>query len=233
MPPSPIRKFSTSWKPISSNEETKIRTETQKYNMNKLITGLATFAATCTAASAVNVIVNGSFENTTVGSADNWTNASTADSAPLLAQDGTLRTFTGDDTTIISQQTGTVALTDDILTLDFWGNSSIAGRGWVGTIILDGGSGGRVVLDSITLNMDASAAAWDQANAASSTYTVTAADLATAGAGATYGVEFVGTTGSGFKGLDSVSLDVTSVPEPSSTTLLGLGGLALILRRRK
>jgi len=31
----------------------------------------------------------------------------------------------------------------------------------------------------------------------------------------------------------SFSVDVTPVPEPSSTALLGLGGLALILRRRK
>lgn len=31
----------------------------------------------------------------------------------------------------------------------------------------------------------------------------------------------------------AVSFDVTAVPEPSSTALLGLGGLALILRRRK
>ena len=30
-----------------------------------------------------------------------------------------------------------------------------------------------------------------------------------------------------------VSLDVTAVPEPSTTALLGLGGIALILRRRK
>jgi hypothetical protein len=32
---------------------------------------------------------------------------------------------------------------------------------------------------------------------------------------------------------DSVNLNITSVPEPSSTALLGLGGLALIFRRRK
>ena len=32
---------------------------------------------------------------------------------------------------------------------------------------------------------------------------------------------------------DDVTLDITTVPEPSSTALLGLGGLALVLRRRK
>ncbi len=34
-------------------------------------------------------------------------------------------------------------------------------------------------------------------------------------------------------GIDSISVDLTTVPEPSSTALLGLGGLTLMLRRRK
>jgi len=36
-----------------------------------------------------------------------------------------------------------------------------------------------------------------------------------------------------FARFDNVYLDVTTVPEPSTTALLGLAGLALILRRRK
>jgi len=39
-------------------------------------------------------------------------------------------------------------------------------------------------------------------------------------------------TGNG-TAIDNVSLEVNVVPEPSTTALLGLGGLALILRRRK
>ena len=53
---------------------------------------------------------------------------------------------------------------------------------------------------------------------------------------------FIGTEGSaisvqfvshGIASLDNVVVDVTAVPEPSAAALLGLGGLALILRRRK
>lgn len=44
-----------------------------------------------------------------------------------------------------------------------------------------------------------------------------------------------GNSGSGHAKVSAFALygDVASVPEPSSTALLGLGGLALILRRRK
>ncbi len=42
-----------------------------------------------------------------------------------------------------------------------------------------------------------------------------------------------GTGGISFMGFDNFTVDGTAVPEPSSTALLGLGGLALILRRRK
>ena len=40
-------------------------------------------------------------------------------------------------------------------------------------------------------------------------------------------------TGTGNYGVDHVEIDFVAVPEPSSTALLGLGGLALTLRRRK
>jgi hypothetical protein len=40
-------------------------------------------------------------------------------------------------------------------------------------------------------------------------------------------------TGPQNKGYWLDNLNVTSVPEPSSAALLGLGGLALMLRRRK
>ncbi len=54
------------------------------------------------------------------------------------------------------------------------------------------------------------------------------------GGGAEVGQEirlvFIPTSGNQV-GIDNISLD--AVPEPTTTALLGLGGLALILRRRK
>jgi len=50
--------------------------------------------------------------------------------------------------------------------------------------------------------------------------------------GQTLGVYF-GVTGGTQAEWDNVRLTITPVPEPSSAALLGLGGLALILRRRK
>lgn len=45
---------------------------------------------------------------------------------------------------------------------------------------------------------------------------------------------FAHTTGSGSRsGIMALDFDVVAVPEPSSAALIGLGGLALILRRRK
>ena len=47
------------------------------------------------------------------------------------------------------------------------------------------------------------------------------------------GAEGLATATNSFIAIDDVFLEVTAVPEPSSAALLGLGGLALILRRRK
>ena len=58
-----------------------------------------------------------------------------------------------------------------------------------------------------------------------------------AGESAIFTIAFSTTTGSGssLSNIDNVAFQGTAVvvPEPSSTALFGLGGLALILRRRK
>jgi hypothetical protein len=56
-----------------------------------------------------------------------------------------------------------------------------------------------------------------------------------AGESAVFTVDFSFDTGSGssLSLIDNVALQGTAVPEPSSAALLGLGGLALILRRRR
>lgn len=62
----------------------------------------------------------------------------------------------------------------------------------------------------------------------SDSFTVQAGD---AWVGKTIGVGLFST--GGFPNIDDVNLSVTAVPEPSSAALLGIGGIALILRRKK
>lgn len=61
------------------------------------------------------------------------------------------------------------------------------------------------------------------------TYTATAAD-----AGKYLGIQFSGTNLGGYAYLfDNVRLDVTPAPEPATMSLLGIGGLGLLIRRKK
>ncbi len=57
-------------------------------------------------------------------------------------------------------------------------------------------------------------------------------DFIAAGTSTNLKFTFESQDGGGLAGLDNIRI-TTAVPEPSSTALLGLGGLALILRRRK
>lgn len=88
-------------------------------------------------------------------------------------------------------------------------------------------SGNNVVWSSLALNLN------NQNSSGSQTISpgYTGAD------GETYTLEFDRTAESynsdGRHALDNLSFNQITVPEPSSAALLGLGGLALILRRRK
>ena len=88
--------------------------------------------------------------------------------------------------------------------------------------------GTRTVLESFTSALSGGNNAYQQ-----ETFGLTTALTDVGAVGKTLFVDFQGLTGNGFARLDGVYLDVTSVPEPSTGALLGLGGLALILRRRK
>ena len=127
----------------------------------------------------------------------------------------------------VSQTTGatidagtTYTLTVDIGQQDLW-----AGGG--GVIRLYGSdSGPSVALAEFdTLNLPASG---------DSLLDQTTSFVATAGqdTGQFIGVALIGGGGTQIR-FDNVRLDATPVPEPSSAALLGLGGIALILRRRK
>lgn len=211
-----------------------------KNNM-KISFSLVSLVAASLTANASDVIADGGFEGVTAANGTlpaSWTGAGgswgTADSSVLGANDGVNRAFTGDLTSTLSQLTSAVALEGDIVTLDFYGNAAnnAPGRIWSGTVFLDGGSGTKVDLGTIDLTMDTTQGSWQQANIAATSFTVTSANLITAGAGATYGVEFIQTGSSGFVGLDSVSL--TIVPEPGSYALLaGLTGLVWVMVRRR
>jgi hypothetical protein len=62
-------------------------------------------------------------------------------------------------------------------------------------------------------------------------WNIDASAFATGSAGEQINVRIAAVTGTVYA--DNVSLSVSAVPEPTTTALLGLGGLALILRRRK
>lgn len=108
-----------------------------------------------------------------------------------------------------------------------YGAHSSIGSG--GTLYADTGASGTMALVA-TLTSDGT-----------DTFVSVSANGAAAGTGTISGTQFSFDSMSlnGYhqstttNGVDSIDLDVTTIPEPSSTALLGLGGLAFILRRRK
>jgi len=95
---------------------------------------------------------------------------------------------------------------------DNWGSDGYTGTTSHALILVDATSNG---LTTLTLE-----------------YTATAADV-----GKTIGIQLLGDVGDDGNGTENYAfmdnVQLQSVPEPSSMALLGLGGLALILRRRK
>ena len=184
-----------------------------------------------TSANAAITLTNPSFEDTTSTSPPTgWTRSSGVNfqsrgaAGGLNPTDGTRMAwtnngFTGYQTVGEVIQLGTTyTLTVDVGTTGFatsTGTFRLYGDAGFATAI-----GGAESAVAVTTN-----ATWitDQ----SVSFTATAAE-----AGQLLGVSF-GTTGGVQNEWDNLRLTAVAVPEPSTTALLGLGGLALILRRRK
>ena len=137
------------------------------------------------------------------------------------ATDGTYYLYAGDDAWA-TQTTGHVIAAGETFTLTV--DMSSTWNSTQGTIQLYYDDGGTFTPVAATVQAFSGSTAGP-----SSVILSFAADDVAASYGKNIGVK-LGTI-DGWTGFDNVRLDV--VPEPSSTALLGLGGLALILRRKK
>ena len=159
------------------------------------------------------------------------------DGAPyFVGNTGTQLLAASGDTFISSTANGSVTLSQSIAVAGAgsFDLSYDSGQITFGTGILtaqvqvfDGATNAAASLYNVTTDIDALAnITWD--NITSSTIANTGSDLFVE-------ITFVDTNANGQLAIDTFSLDYTAapIPEPSSTALLGLGGLALILRRRK
>ncbi|MCP5538478.1 MAG: PEP-CTERM sorting domain-containing protein [Akkermansiaceae bacterium] len=219
--------------------------------MKKTISALLVAAATvATSAAATTILIdyndglangvhdaavrNGGFETrtgSTYNDGVNWTNNGVATSTTSLY--GTLkRTGTyGGTTSLASNPTNdtghTIAL-GDVIELTFWArNSGTTDRVIVWSLGDINGTTFTPFATDGTGNVTVNGAF----QMFSASKTVGSGDALI---GQSLAVQFRRTVGDGnFPAVDDVTLSVTPVPEPSSAALLGLGGLALILRRRR
>jgi hypothetical protein len=196
-----------------------------------MLTAMAVIAIAAVSAQAANLIVNGDFE---LGDKDNTPFDGPGWSASGLWQQDDDNVGTGayvyswgasvmpiDQT--VSDPWTTASTIDISLTTAFvsWGS---AANGHSVVVELFKASGGAALWSSSTVGSTSTAVIHD--------WSIDASTLA-----ATEGEDLnlkIGVLGNGTL-IDDVTLSVTAaaVPEPSTTALLGLGGLALILRRRK
>lgn len=192
-------------------------------------------------ASAATILIdpttrNGSFETETtkqltwggVDSWDEWTGVSTAngdsgtDENPATATDGVRIAFLQGGNAAYNMTSHLVSV-GDVYTYS-WDHASRADRTHtVGLVFDDGGTVTSIVSSEITTTGLATPNTYG-----GGTYTVLAGDAAI---GKTIGMGIHATAA--YPEVDNFILSVDQVPEPSSAALLGLGGLALILRRRK
>lgn len=122
---------------------------------------------------------------------------------------------------------GTTIVAGDTITVDANIRRTLSGYFYSRELLLWDGSNAATETQIAFSDLEGNTAT--SGDLTSLSYTVTAADLA----GGNNQLILRYRHSANWGETNSVSLDVTAVPEPSSTALLGLGGLALILRRRK
>ena len=157
----------------------------------------------------------------------------------LDSSDYTGGTFTNADFTvaITSGTRGQVTVIGLAGTADGGGNSVVSGRD-TATVDLTT-SAGSIVIASYGLGGDGNTASlsgrsWDGATTISAQQTrswnghITGYENNVAAGSNTYSF-----TSGNLTGTNTIAAEFTMIPEPSTTALLGLGGLALIMRRRK
>lgn len=145
----------------------------------------------------------------------------------LAASGSTFVTTTSNGTVTLSQSIGGLAAGSFDLSYDLGKISFAAGTLTARVEVFDGADNTATSLYNILTDVDALAnTTWSN---------VSAAGIANSGSDLFVQITLIDSSINGQIAIDTISLDhtVTAVPEPSSTTLLGLGGLALILRRRK
>ena len=200
----------------------KIRTHTQTISTLAALAGLALAAGS---AHAANMIVNGDFEtggaaNTVFVDAD-WTPATMYHHQ----NEGNLTTkyLYAWGTQSVEQDVSAAWTTADAIDISL-DAVNVFGQGGAFSVLVElrKASDNTVLWDSTSVSLTTTVSPLSWSIDASTLAAIEGEDLN------------LKITGSGAgAGIDNVSLEFNPVPEPSTTALLGLGGLALILRRRK
>jgi len=192
-------------------------------------------------------IRDGDFENTTstedAASFDqmpNWTNLASGEDQTLEMTRANLDSGVGGTRNFVvntdrnpAQSLGQTITTGDTFNASFmWRDAS----GWddtTGRISLvlyytDNDQINGTATDLVTFTSRASTT-----NSAYQTETFTSTGFSDSGADGKNLFLRIETESDGYARMDNIYIEVASVPEPSSSALLGLGGLALLLRRRR